>query len=199
MAHYEAHEYFDMLMALGVYHGNAGRAARTYAERWPNRRHPRANVIRDLERQCLETGSMIPALNVNAGRSRQVRNVRLEEEILNIVEDDLTRSTRSIGRQLNVSHTTKWQTLHEDSQHPYHYRTVQILNEDDPEYRVGFCEIILDFSLMDPLWLSFILWTDESIFTSGGFFIQHNSHVWTYHNPHATRPSHFQNRFSINI
>ena len=182
MAHYEAHEYFDMLMALGVCHGNAGRAARTYAERWPNRRHPRANVIRDLERRCLETGSMVPARNFDAGRPHRVGNVQFGEEILNIVEDDPTRSTRSISRQLNVSHMTVWRTLHQDGQHPFHYRTVQVLNVDDPEYRVEFCEIIVDFSLMDPLWLSFILWTDESIFTRDGFFNQHNSHVWARDN-----------------
>ena len=54
MAYYEPHEYNDILMALGACDGQAGRAARTYAERWLNRRHPDGNVFRALERRCTE-------------------------------------------------------------------------------------------------------------------------------------------------
>ena len=88
MTHYEPREYFNMLMALGECDGSAGRAARIYALRFPKRRHPGANVIRSLERRCIETSILVPERSSDVGRPCELRNIKLEEEILEVVEDE---------------------------------------------------------------------------------------------------------------
>lgn len=44
-----------------------------------------------------------------------------------------------------------------------------------------------------------ILWTDESTFTKDGVFNFHNEHEWAPENPHKTKKSSSQYKFSINI
>ena len=92
----------------------------------------------------------MPGQNVDAGRPRHPRNMRIEEEILDIVDNNPTRSTRSIGRELDVSHTTVWKTVHEDHQHPYHCTRVEHLHPNDPAERVEFGQRIVDGVEIDP-------------------------------------------------
>jgi hypothetical protein len=44
-----------------------------------------------------------------------------------------------------------------------------------------------------------VLWTDEAGFTRDGVMNLHNLHVWAEENPHPTRSSSFQHRFSVNV
>jgi hypothetical protein len=44
-----------------------------------------------------------------------------------------------------------------------------------------------------------VLFTDEAMFTRDGVFNYHNEHVGARQNPHATRESHFQRKFSLNV
>ena len=60
-------DYVDMLKVLGACNDNASAAARAYAERFPNRRHPDAKTIRRVEQRLLETGNLNPRSN-QAGR-----------------------------------------------------------------------------------------------------------------------------------
>lgn len=51
----------------------------------------------------------------------------------------------------------------------------------------------------DPVFLTKILWTDESRFERSGVFNIHNYHNWAIENPHSTRASHFQTRLSVKL
>jgi hypothetical protein len=44
-----------------------------------------------------------------------------------------------------------------------------------------------------------ILFADEAIFSRDDITNTRNTHVWSYDNPHSTKETHFQTRFSVNI
>jgi hypothetical protein len=74
---------------LGACNSRAGTAVREYAQRYPGRRHPDANVFRQLE-QCLrETVHVTPMVHVNAGRLWTVRTPANEDAIIAAVEQEL--------------------------------------------------------------------------------------------------------------
>jgi alpha-D-ribose 1-methylphosphonate 5-triphosphate diphosphatase PhnM len=85
-----------MLLTLGACNSRAGTAAREYALRYLDRRHPDANVFRRLEQRLRETGSVAPAALVNACRSRTVRTPTSEDATIAAVEK-LTRYRTRIG------------------------------------------------------------------------------------------------------
>ncbi|CAG2065126.1 unnamed protein product, partial [Timema podura] len=82
------------IQGYGLYHtipcpklnSQAGPAARLYADRYPNRWHPSANVFRRLELSCRNTGQMVPAQRVDSGRPRNVRTPDLEDAVLTAVQ-----------------------------------------------------------------------------------------------------------------
>ena len=47
--------------------------------------------------------------------------------------------------------------------------------------------------------IPFILFTDEASFTRDGVNNTHNSHRWSYKNPHAIVERNSQHRFSVNV
>ncbi|KAJ8964835.1 hypothetical protein NQ317_013345 [Molorchus minor] len=149
MAHvYSNNELVDMLLMYGECHQVAAEAARRYAERFPKR-----------TRQALHT-------------------LQIEEEILDIVEDDPSTSTRDIARQVNVSQNKVWKTLRENQSYPFHVQRVQALQLQDHPARV--------------------LVTGESTFTRNGINNFGNTNVWEVENPHANHTD-FQQRFAINV
>lgn len=83
--------------------------------------------------------------------------------------------------------------------HPYHIQRVQQLQQSDHARRVEFCTTMLRRSQEDPSFFDNILWTDESRFERNGVFNIHNYHSWYIENPHETRESNFQTRFSVNM
>ncbi|KAJ8982495.1 hypothetical protein NQ317_019279 [Molorchus minor] len=55
-----------------------------------------------------------------ARRARPHHMLQTEEEVLDIVEDDPSTSTREIARQVNVSqHKVVWKTLRENQLYPF--------------------------------------------------------------------------------
>ena len=50
-----------------------------------------------------------------------------------------------------------------------------------------------------PELLSVILFTDEGSFTRDGINNSRNVHTWSHENPHETRVTNFQRRFSVNV
>jgi len=96
MMNYISGEYCDMLLILGECN-HATAAARWYAEYYPHRRYPDANIIRRAEIRLRETGSTI-IHRQDAGRGRNVRTVDVEKEISQIIEDEPSISLRTISR-----------------------------------------------------------------------------------------------------
>jgi hypothetical protein len=92
-----------------------------------------------------------------------------------------------------------WRTLHEDGQHPYHFRKTQELLPTDHEPRVRFARWYCDQLITSQAIALDILWTDETSFTRTGVYSTHNVHFWSHENPHMSRESNFQHRWRINV
>lgn len=200
MAHvYSNNELVDMIMVYGEAQGNAEEASRIYANKFPNRFHPAPRRFFNVTQRARDTGELQPHYGRDGGPDRLQRILNAEEQVLQLVAEDPSRSTRSIGRQLRVSNRVVWRTLNEDLQHPYHFQRVQALNPDDPERRIEFCQWILQQNEANPNFVDEILFTDECTFTRNGIFNFHNYHQWSAENPHAIRRTNFQQRFSINF
>ena len=80
MARYEIDEYFEMIGFFFENGRSAARAAAAYAEFFPNRRHPDANVIIVAVRRTRETGNIMST--GSGGRPRGARTPAMEEEVI---------------------------------------------------------------------------------------------------------------------
>lgn len=191
-------EYADMHFIYGQADGNALEAVRRYQARYPNRRQPSANTFSRLHQRLHETGVLQPKF-ADCGRYRTQRITDAEDDILQMVDEDPSLSTRNIARDTGVSRHTVWRTLHENLLYPYHLQRVQCLRPEDYPRRVEFCEWLLQRHRQDQEFISKILFTDEATFTRRGIANYHNYHIWADENPHQTRNARFQEEFSINV
>lgn len=195
---YTSQEYADIHLIYGQANLNARAAARMYAERFPNRRHPSYQVFIDVHQRLSATGSVLPARN-ETGRLRTTRTAELEEQILAYMEERPEASTREVGLLMGINHYTVSRILNDEGMHPYHYTKVQALYPEDFPKRLHFCRWLLHELDTDPDFISRILWTDECIFSRDGVINLHNLHQWGTVNPHATFVRAHQHRFSINV
>lgn len=192
---YSNHEYVDMYLVFGACAQNAAAASEEYAVRFPNRRHPDANVIRRKE-----TGSFQPSGMVDTGRPRSRRTLALEENVLDAVDRNPSVSTRDLARRFDVpSKSSVHSILRDHRLHPYHLTRVQPLYVNDAAHRLNYCQELVNRLNNDPDFVRRILWSDESTFTRDGVFNTHNLHHWSAQNPHATREFGHQQRFSVNV
>nr|CAI5818536.1 unnamed protein product [Callosobruchus analis] len=114
-----------------------------------------------------------------SGRSKHVRTAEAEENVLNLVAEDPSTSSRLIATQLGISKSTVNRVTREKQLHPYHLQPVQALLPPDYAARVHFCEIIRHKRQEDLYFTSRILFTDEASFTRSGVTNLHNRHnVW---------------------
>lgn len=200
MAHiYENNELVDMLLSYGECHHNAAAASRLYAERFPLRIHPTPITITNVVRRARETGDLREHRGGHAGRPRQPGNVQKEQEILNIIDEDPSRSTRDIAYEVELSQSKVWKTLRENQLYPFHVQRVQALLPEDHPRRVQFCEWLQQNQAADQNFSRRILSVDEAIFTRNGINNFRNTHVWAIDNPHAIKRTNFQHRFSVNV
>lgn len=190
MGDYTFSELTDVVLTLGECFGNAAAAVKCYKDKFPNRNIPDAKTFLSTERRLRETGSL-QVKNRDAGRPRNARTVDVEEEILDIVMEDPTISTRRLGLRMDISHQSALRVLHEQQLHPFHYRKTQELLPEDMPIRVDFCELLLERTQNAPNFLSKILFTDEATFTRQGMFNSRNMHFWAEENPNATIQIHF--------
>lgn len=200
MAHgYENIELVDMLVIYGKCRQSAAAASRLYAQLFPLRVHPTPRVFLNVLQRARDTGDLREHRGGHAGRPRRAGNVRIEEDILNLIFQDPTTSTRVIARQLQVSQKKVWKTLRENQLHPFHVQRVQALQPQDHPRRVQFCEWLLQQHENDQNFTRKILVMDEASFTRNGINNFRNTHVWSVENPHAIKRTNFQHRFSVNV
>lgn len=195
---YSNEEYTDMLLVYGYCERNGHECVRVYSERFPNRRVPHRQTFAAVERRLRETGRFAP-VTANFGRQRTTRTPNVEEAILNTVDEDPTTSTRRLGRAVGVCKDVVHRVLREQLLHPYHLQLVQNLLPQDPDLRLGFCRFIRQERIQNNDFHKQILFTDEACFTRRGMTNLHNEHVYADENPHATKTTHYQHEFRVNV
>lgn len=186
-------EYANMVFVYGFCNGNSRAAVEEYRQRFPHQRHPSTNVFIRVFNKLCETGKL-PSVNVTSERAPR-QDLEEVEDILDLVAEDATTSSRRISIQLGIPQTRVITTLHQHGLHPYHPQRVQHLQPEDYPKRMEFCRWINNNSRV----VSRILFTDEATFTRDGINNTHNCHVWSDENPHATVESNFQHKFSVNV
>lgn len=186
MAHqFTTEEFTDIHFCYGLADGRSTVARRLYQEKFPNRHVPNQRTFVDVHRRLRERGTFRTSHLGNSGTARTARTVDIEEQILEAVDDDPTISTRQLSKDLNVSHSTVWRTLHENLLYPYHLQRVQGLLERDFEPRLQFCRWALVQLATVLNFLSSVLFTDEANFNRDGITNFHNNHIWATENPHG--------------
>lgn len=192
--YYSSQHIADIHFVYGFCNGNANRAVREYAQRYPNRPTPNARTFIRIHLRLSENGIRKPA-------NERVRLVspEEEEEVLRLITEDPRLSVRLIANRLNLSRWTVWRILKREGLHPYHFRRVQNIIDPDYATRSVFSSFINRRVRLDPNFLKRILWTDEATFTRAGITNHRNAHLWLQENPHAVRASSFQHEFSVNV
>jgi AraC-like DNA-binding protein len=196
---YSAADYVEMLIIFGECGRNAREAARIFSDRFPDRPSPDHKTILRVLARAQETRKVLPNRNEIAGGARTARTLANEEAILNIVEEDGTKSIREIAQEVDISSRSVHRVLNQNRLHPFYYTRVQRLEPEDYPARRNVCVWLLNKAAEDENFISRILFSDESSFGRQGCFNHRNLHVWSYDNPRATYPRAFQRRFSVNL
>jgi hypothetical protein len=97
--------------------------------------------------------------------------------------------------RIRASRMPVWRTLLEENFYPYHEQTIQHLEPGDGDQRMDFCHWIQ----AHPERLGAILFNDEASFIRDGANNSRNVHTWSDDNPHETRVTNFQRRFSVSV
>lgn len=123
MSNYPPNEVVDILLILGECHRNYRRAARVYAQRYPDRRHPAHQQIRNIE---------IRSRRNPIHRQRQRNRLQNNNDprvltILGLVHVNPHISIRQAQCQTGISSTTIHRILHSVQYRPYHITLVQEL------------------------------------------------------------------------
>ncbi|KAL0852138.1 hypothetical protein ABMA28_000375 [Loxostege sticticalis] len=202
---YSNSEFYEMMLCVGAARNNSIYEARQiYRQRFidgrppAEQRHlPPYSVFRNMCLRLQRTGSF-HADREAAGRPTS-RPADVEELILEHFDENPRTSTRRAGALFGVNHMLVWHTLHEDGQHPYHFRRTQELTPADYQPRMNFCRWYRSRAEADSSFTKKVLWTDEASFTRNGILNLHNGHVWSHTNPHASSQSNFQHQWRINV
>lgn len=199
---FTAREYGQMLMCLGEARGNASLALRLYVQRHPNDRHPgNSRTITRAYQRVLENVPIVPR---QEGAGRPIR-ARTEQAVLDIVRRNPRLGTRTAAKMLRrnhglrVSHWAVHKVLRKDRQHPYRIHKVQALIPGDATRRVTYCRWLIDRQRLNRLFISRVVWSDESTFTRNGMWNRRNAHIWARNNPNAFQQTGHQTRWSLNV
>jgi hypothetical protein len=118
---FSSEEYTEMLIIYGESGRNANAAARLYRERFPNRLHPSSNVILRLINRVRSSGSVVPNRKGVGGIDRTVRTPNTEDEVLEIFNEDGTRSIRNVANTMGVFTFTDTGTDRDTTRHRYRH------------------------------------------------------------------------------
>jgi hypothetical protein len=142
----------------------------------------------------LRDNGCLPSVAVQSERE-MVQMLNTRENILEMVQRSPHLSTRRMVSRIGVSHMQVWRTLRGRNLYPYHDQRVQHLEPGDHALHMELCHWVKAHLEL----LSVILFTDEAYFTRDGINNLRNVHTWSHENPHETRLTNFQRRFSVNV
>lgn len=195
MSNYPPNEIVDILLILGECHRNYKLAARVYAQRYPDRRHPADRQIRNIEIRSRRN-----LLHRQRQRNRlQNNNNPRVLTILGLIHNNPHISIRQAQNQIGIPRATIHRILQSVRYRPYHITLVQELNANDHRMRAQFCRWTLDILDQDPEFFWNVLFGDEAAFHSNGCLNRHNCHYWSPVNPHWYRQVLYQHRWTLHV
>ncbi|KYQ49510.1 hypothetical protein ALC60_11439 [Trachymyrmex zeteki] len=136
---YSNSEYADMVFVYGFCNGNALKAVREYARRFPNRRVPNRRVFMLTFNRLRETGTFSIRQENNRFQAALRRDLQAGNRILQHFDNHPETSVRNASAVLGVSPQTIWRTVKGDNRYPYHIQKVQNLLPQDHWNRLNFC------------------------------------------------------------
>ena len=116
---YSIVEYTDIHFMYGKANGNALKAARLYAEAFPNRRHPNNRTFTRIHQRLWENGSF------------RHQDDHVEERVLERVDVNPVTPTKRVAIQVGISASSVWRILQHQLMYPYHIQRVQGLKKTD--------------------------------------------------------------------
>lgn len=187
----------EILILLGC--GDKTRTQKQVCEifntKYPDRRISQSTVSR-IENKFREFGNVtdIP----KSGRKRILDDEKKLDVLLDI-QDNPHKPTRQVAADNDVSKTSILRLLKNEKYHPYKIHLVQELNEDDPDRRLEFCEIMANRCQDDPLFIKNILFSDEATFVLNGTVNKQNCRYWSTENPHWMMEANTQYPQKVNV
>lgn len=190
-------ERIEVLMMLG--YGDRMRTQTEVCElfnnKYPNRAPISQSVVSKIEKKYRDLGHVRD--NYTQGRPRISEDVQLN--VLLAAQENPHSVTRSLATENNICQATVLNYLHKNKWHPYRVQLVHELNEDDPDRRTEFCEIMMNRCIEDPQFLRRIVFSDEATFTLNGHVNRQNCRYWAKENPHWIMECHTQYPQKVNV
>lgn len=134
-----------------------------------------------------------------SGRPKTETSEEQQVEVAQLFVEDPHSSVRKASQQLQISQTSIFRNLKIIKFHPYKIKLHQEINEDDPDRRIEFCEIMMERITQNPIFQSLIVFSDESAFQLNGEVNRHNCRYWSEENPHWLREHHTQYKQKLNV
>lgn len=191
MDNYSRNEKLDMLLIYGEARKNAVVAARLYAERYPNRRHPTRHYFPKMERKLRNEAE-------DGNQNQFIVSEDKEIEVLALVQVENTTSLREIALQCEISVSSVWRILKKYKYRSFKYQLHQHLYPNDQGRRLEYCNWFLEQYENDPRFPFKIIYSDECRFTNLGMFNRNNKRYWAQENNNQMIVGHFQERFGFN-
>lgn len=164
---------------------------------YPDRPKPSQSTVSRLIKRFEKTGS-VHNLKI-PGRPKSATSISHCMDVLASINIDPTQSLRKLSNNIDISKSSLQRILKLHKFHPYKLRLIHELNEDDPDRRIEFCEIMQNKSNDDPNFIKSILFSDESKFYLNGVVNRHNMVYWSEDNPHWCRTIAHQDIQGINV
>lgn len=194
---YPKEERIDMIFTLGECSQNSFLASRVYAQKFPDRNHPRPAVFERLLNQFKESGS------VCYKKPKKAKPVTENEEnvftVIGSVIENPNISQSQISENTSISQASISRILRAHSFHPYKIQLCQELYGNDFYNRSEFCMWVLEKAGENENFSNDILFSDECTFHNNGLVNRRNFHYYCDSNPHQYRLQRNQNRWSINV
>ena len=161
----------------------------------------RTGISRSTVGKCItrfETTGSVRDLP-KSGRPVTATNDETSLNVLLSVVDDQHTTIRRLSDEHGIGIGSVHRILKTNHFHPYKIHLVQELNEDDPDRRLEFCELMMNRINAAPNFLNNIVFSDEATFQLNGEVNRHNCRYWSDHNPHWMLEAHTQYPQKLNV
>ncbi|KAL4112800.1 hypothetical protein QTP88_016529 [Uroleucon formosanum] len=149
--------------------------------KFPNSSVPRRETVYRLIKKFEKHGSV-----VDAPRSGRPQTAATNENMMYVAQsyvENPAQSTVRVSADLGISRRSTARMMKNLGLKVYRPHLLQVLNEDDPDRRLEFCEWYVIRTEADPEFFRTVLWSDEAIFKLNGRINRHNCVYWALENP----------------